>query len=62
MKRMCIDDILANTLHNTLHILGFFVAFGGLSIALLLIGLHLRKKRAWRSYGWYALISTCLPA
>lgn len=46
------------TLHDTLHTLGFFVAFGGLSIALLLIGLHLRKKRAWRSYGWYALISS----
>ena len=45
-------------LHDTLHTLGFFVAFSSLAIALLLIGLHLRKKRAWRSYGWYALISS----
>jgi hypothetical membrane protein len=45
-------------LHNTLHILGFFVAFSSLALALLLIGLHLRKDRVWRRYGWYSFSSS----
>jgi hypothetical membrane protein len=45
-------------LHDTLHTLGFFVAFSSLAIALLLIGLQLRKDRVWRGYGWYSLISS----
>ena len=46
------------TEYRLLHTLNFFVAFGGLSITLWLIGLHLRKDRAWRGYGWYSLISS----
>ncbi len=48
------------TLHNTLHILGFFVAFSSLALALLLIGLHLRKDRVWRGYGWYSFSSSLI--
>jgi hypothetical membrane protein len=43
---------------NPLHTLGFFVAFGSLALVLWLIGLPLRKNRAWRGYGWYSLISS----
>ena len=43
---------------NPLHTLGFFVAFGSLSLVLWLIGLPLRKNRAWQGYGWYSLISS----
>jgi len=46
------------TEYRPVHTLSFCVAFGGLSIALWLIGLHLRKDRAWRGYGWYSLISS----
>jgi hypothetical membrane protein len=46
------------SLHNTLHILGFFVAFSSLALALLLIGLLLRKDRVWRRYGWYSFSSS----
>src|SRR5438270_6870569 len=46
------------TEYRPVHMLSFCVAFGGLSIALWLIGLHLRKDRAWRGYGWYSLISS----
>jgi hypothetical protein len=38
--------------------LSFCLAFGGLSITLWLIGLHLRRDRAWRGYGWYSLGSS----
>src|SRR5207302_7467174 len=46
------------TEYRPVHMLSFCVAFGGLSIALWLIGLRLRKDRAWRGYGWYSLISS----
>src|SRR2546423_1303756 len=49
------------TEYRLLHTLSFFVAFGGLSITLWLIGLRLRKDRAWRGYGWYSLISSLVP-
>lgn len=43
---------------NPLHTFGFFVAFGGLSLVLWLIGLPLLRDRAWGGYGWYSLISS----
>jgi hypothetical protein len=45
-------------LHDALHSLGFLVAFGSLIIALFMIGLQLRKDRAWRGYGWYSLLTS----
>ena len=45
-------------LHDKLHSLGFLVAFGSLIIALFMIGLHLRKDRAWRGYGWYSILTS----
>ncbi|TMD75319.1 MAG: DUF998 domain-containing protein, partial [Chloroflexi bacterium] len=50
------------TEYRPVHMLSFCVAFGGLSIVLWLIGLHLRKDRAWRGYGWYSLISSLVLA
>src|SRR5205807_9945506 len=46
------------TAYRPVHMLSFCLAFGGLSIALWLIGLHLRRDRAWRGYGWYSLGSS----
>ncbi len=42
-------------LHNMLHLIGFYVAFNALTVAIFLIGFHLRKDLAWRRYGWYSL-------
>jgi hypothetical membrane protein len=41
-----------------LHALGFLVIFGSLVAALWLIGSQLRSLSAWRSYGWYSLLTS----
>ena len=46
------------TEYKPVHTLSFLVGFGGLAIALWLLGLHLRKDRTWRGYAWYSLISS----
>ncbi|HLH63207.1 MAG TPA: DUF998 domain-containing protein [Ktedonobacteraceae bacterium] len=50
----------AASLHDTLHNIGFFVAFGALIIALFIIGLQLRMQRTWRGYGWYSIITSAV--
>src|SRR2546421_3024342 len=46
------------TEYRPVHTLSFCVAFGGLSIALWLIGLHMRRDRACHGYGWFSLMSS----
>ena len=43
---------------DILHSLGFLIGFVSLIIALFMIGLHLRKDRAWRGYGWYSILTS----
>src|SRR6266480_4261601 len=43
---------------DILHSLGFLIGFVSLIIALFMIGLHLRKDRAWRRYGWYSIFTS----
>ncbi|HEX6551844.1 MAG TPA: DUF998 domain-containing protein [Ktedonobacteraceae bacterium] len=43
---------------DMLHSLGFLIGFVSLIIALFVIGLHLRKDRAWRGYGWYSILTS----
>ena len=50
------DPIAA--LHDALHNLGFLVAFGSLIVALFIIGLQLRKDRAWRGYACYTMLTS----
>ncbi len=49
-----------SVLHDVLHSLGFLVAFGSLIIALFMIGLQLRKDRAWCGYGWYSILTSLI--
>jgi len=44
------------SLHGLVHDILFFVIFGTLLIALLIIGWQLRKNPAWHRYGWYTTI------
>jgi hypothetical membrane protein len=48
----------AAVLHDALHSLGFLVAFSSLAIALFIIGIQLRRDRAWRGYGWYSIFTS----
>src|SRR5438132_11644215 len=43
---------------DILHSLGLLIGLVSLLNALFMIGLHLRKDRAWRRYGWYSILTS----